>query len=97
MYGIRESLGVDSVRLKVERRALERIGHVLRMPNDRLTKRVTLGWMKAENSENAGTVRGHILGYYRKLVREAGMAPENIEKEAKDRDKWRNLIQKRLL
>ena len=29
---------------KIERRVLERIGHVMRMENDRLPKAVVLGW-----------------------------------------------------
>ena len=46
MYDVRSELGVKSVRWKVEKRVLERIGHVLRMGDERLTKACVLGWMK---------------------------------------------------
>ena len=35
---------MKSVRLKVEKRVLERIGHVMRMGDDRLVKSIVLGW-----------------------------------------------------
>ena len=44
MFDVRRSLGVKSVSVKVEKRVLERIGHVMRMGNERLTKAVVLGW-----------------------------------------------------
>ena len=44
MFDVRRSLGVKSVGIKVEKRVLERIGHVMRMGNERLTKAVVLGW-----------------------------------------------------
>jgi len=39
MFGIRKLLGIESLRAKIERRSLQRMGHVLRMSNDRLTTR----------------------------------------------------------
>ena len=44
MTDVRQRLGIKSVEWKIERRVLERIGHVMRMENDRLTKAVVLGW-----------------------------------------------------
>ena len=41
---------------KIERRVLERIGHVMRMGNDRLTKAVVLGWW--EGLEGRGKMGG---------------------------------------
>ena len=43
MFGIRQMLGIESLRAKIER-SLQSMGHVLRMPNNRLTKKVCLGW-----------------------------------------------------
>ena len=43
IYEIRRQLGIVSVRTKIEMRALYRLGHVLRMPNDRCTKKIVLG------------------------------------------------------
>ena len=52
MFGIRQMLGIESLRAKIERRSLQRMGHVLRMPNDRLTKKVCLGWYRRKGKEN---------------------------------------------
>ena len=38
MYDVRERLGIKSVAWKVQKRVLERIGHVMRMKNDRVKK-----------------------------------------------------------
>ena len=46
MQDVRNELGVKSVRWKIEKRVLERIGHVMRMEDDRTTKAVVLGWME---------------------------------------------------
>ena len=46
MTDVWKDLGVKSIRWKIEKRVLERIGHVMRMEDDRMTKAVTLGWMK---------------------------------------------------
>ena len=37
-------LGIESVRAKIERRSLLGMGYALRMPNDRLAKKVCLDW-----------------------------------------------------
>ena len=44
MYSIRGTLKVVSMHMKIEKRSLQRIGHILRMDNSRLTKKITLGW-----------------------------------------------------
>ncbi len=48
MQDIRNELGVKSIRFKIEKRCLllERIGHVMRMSDDRKVKAITLGWME---------------------------------------------------
>ena len=46
MADVRRELGVKSLRWKIEKRVLERIGHVMRMSDDRMTKAVVLGWIK---------------------------------------------------
>ena len=44
MQDVRKMLGVKSVEWKIEKGVLERIGHVMRMGNERLTKAIVLGW-----------------------------------------------------
>ena len=39
-------LGIKSIRWKVEKRILERIGHIMRMEDWRMTKAATLGWLE---------------------------------------------------
>ena len=46
MMDIRKELGAMSVRWKVEKRVLKRIGHVMRMDDERLVKAVVLGWVE---------------------------------------------------
>ena len=45
MQDIRNSLNFKSIRWKIEKRTLERIGHVLRISNKRTTKIAVLGWL----------------------------------------------------
>ena len=63
MFDIRRELGVKSVRQKVEKRILERIGHVIRMEDTRLTKAACLGWMKdlEEHDKVPGKKRKTVL------------------------------------
>ena len=42
MEDVRTRFGVKSIRCRIEKRVLERKGHVLRMGNDRVTKAVVL-------------------------------------------------------
>ena len=44
MQDVRSCLGVKRVRWKIEKRVLERIGHVVRINNDRWTKAMVFGW-----------------------------------------------------
>ena len=64
------------------------MGHVLRMPNDRLTRKVCLGWYR---KEGRGTGKQTTMHYWRKLVREAGRDPD-MKMYARDRDRWKNQI-----
>ena len=93
MFGIRQMLGIESLRAKIERRSLQRMGHVLRIPNDRLTKRVCLGWYRREGRRTGKLTTIH---YWRKLVREADLDPDNVEMHARDRNRWKNQIKIRM-
>ena len=88
MYMTREELAVRSLRTKVEGRALERIGHILRMPNTRITKRVVLSrWM--ETRRPAGMLRGGFIAYWRRLLRECGQDWTNAGNLAQSRINWK--------
>ena len=93
MFGVRKILNVASLRSKIEKRSLQRIGHILRMDNSRTTKQVTLGWCQKDG------IRGgqqSTVQYWRKIIREAGVDSENVEMHVWDRKKWRNLIDRRI-
>ena len=71
---VRTRLGVKSIRCRIEKRVLERIGHVLRMGNDRITKAVVLGWWEEleGREKKLGKKRKTVL-YWKRLLREAGI------------------------
>ena len=96
MWDVRRELGVSSVRWKIEKRVLERIGHVMRMGDDRMVKACILGWMEElENFEKpSGGSRKTIL-YWKKLMREAGLDPTNVAGLTKDRKRWKELTKER--
>ena len=74
MQDVRTRLGVKSIRWKIEKRVLERIGHVMRMENTRVTKAFVLGWHEdlEGKSKMKGRKRKTVL-YWKKTLREAGI------------------------
>ena len=46
MQDIRNSLKIKSIRSKIEKRVLQRIGHVMRMDDSRIVKAAALGWLE---------------------------------------------------
>ena len=97
MEDVRAELGVKSIRWKVEKRSLERLGHVMRMDDGRMTKATTLGWMEElEKYEKASGKSRKTVLYWKKLVREAGLDCTDIGNLTKDRKKWKSLVQERM-
>ena len=67
MQNIRSILDIKTLRWKIEKRTLERIGHVLRMSYKRTTKAAILGWLAS--LEELPKLPGHkrkTLFYWRK-------------------------------
>ena len=72
MWDVRARLGIRSIRMKIELRVLERIGHVLRRGNGRQVKAAVLGWY--EGLEGLEKKKGRKTGlYWKNLLREAGI------------------------
>ena len=97
MQDVRNSLDVKSIRWKIEKRSLERLGHVMRMEDQRTTKAAILGWY--EELENRPKTKGHkqkTVLYWRKLVREAGMDWLSCGEIATDRMTWKAKVRKRM-
>ena len=94
MYEIWRQLGIVSVRMKIEMRALYRFCHVLRMPNDRLTKKVVLGrWF--QDREDAGCMKNSIVFYWRRLMLEAGEDWTLASYLARDKKRWKSVLRAR--
>ena len=97
MIGVRQRLGIKSVEWKIERRVLERIRHVMRMENDRLTKAVVLGWWEGLEGRGkmAGRKRKTVL-YWRSVLREAGIDWTEVERLMSDKKGWKEKMAERM-
>jgi hypothetical protein len=97
MTDVRVRLGVKSVAWKIERRVLERIGHVMRMGNERLTKAMVLGWYeKLEGkSKMLGRKRKTVL-YWKRVMKEAGLDWTDVERLTSDREEWKSRVGERM-
>ena len=97
MEDVRVELGVKSLRWKIEKRVLERIGHVMRMPDDRIVKAMVLGWVdKLEEWDRVPGGRRKTLLYWRKLLREAGFDRTKIGTLTADRKEWKKKVKERM-
>ena len=97
MWDVRSMLGVKSVRLKVEKRVYERIGHIMRMNDERIVKAVVLGWYEGleGKSKMIGRKKKTVL-YWKRLLKEAGIDWTDIERRTKDRKEWKKCIRNRM-
>ena len=97
MQDLRNELGVKSIRVKIEKRVLERIGHVMRMDDTRITKAIVLGWMKdLEDREKVPGKKRKTILYWKKLLREVGIDYTNINDLTQDRKSWKALVMERV-
>ena len=97
MQDVRNELGVKSIRWKVEKRVLERIGHIFRMPDDRMVKVATLGWLEDLEGWNKvpGKKRKTVL-YWKGLIKEAGWDWTRVGDMSKDRKAWKSKVMERM-
>ena len=97
MQDVRVCLGVKSVRWKIEKRVLERIGHVIRMGNDRLTKAMVLGWYEGLEGKVKmfGRKRKTVL-YWKRMLNETGVDWTDVERVCGDRDGWKECVRERM-
>ena len=97
MCDVRMELGVESVRWKIERRVLERIGHVMRMEDTRMTKACVLGWMQVlEGFRKPAGRNRKTVSFWKKLLREAGIDATDMARLTEDRKKWKGLVRDRM-
>ena len=95
MHDVRASLGVKSVRIKIEKRVLERISQVIRMDNRRMNA-VVLGWCgKLEGiSKMKGKKWKTVLCW--RTLKEARIDSMEVEEKARDREKWKKMVRGRV-
>ena len=97
MQDIRNQLNIKTLQSKIEKRSLQRIGHVLRMDSSRPVKAAVLGWSPAlEAIPKERTKTRTTPQYWRRLVKEAGLNPSDLGKYTKDRKTWRKTIHSRM-
>ena len=97
MADIRKELKVSTIRNKIEKAHLMRMGHILRMSDDRLVKQAVLGWNQdLEDLHRSRKKRQTTVGYWRRLLKEAGVEVESVEKLVLNRKEWKEMIQNRM-
>ena len=97
MQDVRNQLGVKSVKWKVEKRVLERVGHVFRLGDDRMVKAATLGWVRdLEGVKKVPGKKRKTVLYWKKLLKEAGMDWTKVGELTKDRKVWKALVKERM-
>ena len=97
MWDVRKRLGVKSIRWKIEKRVLERIGHVMRMGNERLTKAMILGWYeKLEGHEKRKGRKRKTVLYWKRMLIEAGIDWTDVERISSDRKAWKERVLERM-
>ena len=97
MQNVRTSLNIRSVEWKIEKRVLERIGHILRKENDKLIKIAVSGWMKELEGldKRPGKKRKTVL-YWNRVLSNAGIDWTDIERICALRSDWRRAIDQRI-
>ena len=95
MFGIRHQLGVRSIRCQIEKRVMQRIGHVLHMENTRLTKIAVIGWIKDGGIRTAKRLQT-TSQYWRRVLREANIHTDTVEKEVSNREEWKRKVEERM-
>ena len=98
MADVRRELGITSLRWRVEKRVLERVGHVMRMEDERLVKAAVLGWVEQLEKVEAPPKRSRrkTILYWKKLLREAGIDWTKIGQLTADRKMWKGKVRERM-
>ena len=97
MQDIRNELKIKTLRYKIEKRVLQRIGHVMRMDDSRMTKAVILGWLEdLEAVEKVPGKKRKTVLYWKRIIKEAGMDWTKIGQITKDRKIWRKAVKTRM-
>ena len=97
MQDIRNKLDVMTIRSKIERSHLVRIGNIARTSDERLVKQVTMGWIgRMEMGRKPRKRKMTTLAYWHKLLKEANIEVHEVQRIAMDRVKWKNVIESKM-
>ena len=80
--------GSVSLENYLSRRQLRWLGHVIRMPDDRLPKQALYGQLTVGERSSGGQKKRH-KDHMKKVLRKFDLAPESLEELASDRSQWR--------
>ena len=90
---VKRQLGVESTRTKVEIAHFKCIGHVLRLPDDRLVKRMLLGWnVELESLTKTRRRQQTTLSYWCKLLTDAAFSHKNLQEIVIDQERWNSKV-----
>ena len=97
MQDVRNELDVKTIRSKIEKSHLVRIGHIARMSDERLVKQATMGWIRRmETGRKPRKRKITTLMYWHRLLKEANIEAHEVERIAMDRAKWKNVVKDRM-
>jgi hypothetical protein len=85
-----ERLGVRSLKYYVHRRTLRWLGHVARMPFDRLPRKMLTAWVHAPRHRGQKTL--YYGSFVLKCLERAGIDEASWFKLAQNRDTWRKTL-----
>ena len=85
------------MQLKIEKRVLEGVGHVMRMKDDSLTKVAMLGcYKKLERESKAPGKKRKTVLYWKRILSETGIDWTDVSRLASDRSGWKKLEKERM-
>ena len=97
MQDVGNELDVMTIRSKIEKSHLVRIGHIARMSGERLVKQATMGWIRRmEMGRKPRKRKMMTLAYWHKLLKEANIEVHEVERIAMDGVKWKNVFESRM-
>ena len=86
-----KELKVESIEVTIQRRQLRWLGHVIRMGEERLTRKIYEDKKKEKGKRKRGRSRKTWMKEVRKAYEARGEKWEDARKMCKDREKWQQL------
>ena len=97
MQDVRNELDVKTIRSKIEKSHLVRIGNISRISDERLVKHATMGWIRRmETGRKPRTRKMTTLTCWLKLMEDGNIEAHEVERIAMDKAKWKNMVKDRM-